>query len=187
MEKVAEYFYYNHDTIKGGEFGYNRSHWSDMPEGYVYHTGIDLSGDSSIKNCFHGTVRRVEMNHVYYGNFVETIFNLKYYGDFQDQLVYIRYKHLEKINPSVSVGFLINVGDPIGRMGNTGKSKGKHLHLEVVQRNVKHGRRTVLMENIISVLGIPESGLNEVFVWQWGNVYINPLTLINYVKRVTKK
>ena len=39
------------------------------------------------------------------------------------------YAHLEKIN--VEEGDQVNLGDAIGTLGNTGKSKGPHLHYEV--------------------------------------------------------
>ena len=54
-----------------------------------------------------------------YGNFV----SINHGGG-----IYSAYGHLDKVY--VTEGQKINVGDPIGLMGNTGRSKGAHLHFE---------------------------------------------------------
>lgn len=45
--------------------------------------------------------------------------------------VYVQYQHLASINESITVGQEVQPGDVVGQYGNTGLSKGVHLHLEV--------------------------------------------------------
>lgn len=42
----------------------------------------------------------------------------------------VRYAHLEEI-PQLKPGTIVHRGDTIGRMGNTGKSTGAHLHIDL--------------------------------------------------------
>ena len=46
-----------------------------------------------------------------------------------------RYAHLSRMD--VKVGDTVQRGDKIGGIGNTGRSKGNHLHYEVIYRNNK--------------------------------------------------
>ncbi len=44
----------------------------------------------------------------------------------------VRFAHLEKI-PDIAVSDIVKRGDIIGRMGNTGLSTAKHLHIDIVR------------------------------------------------------
>lgn len=44
----------------------------------------------------------------------------------------VRCCHLERL-PELSIGEIINYGDIVGTMGNTGKSDGIHLHIDCVE------------------------------------------------------
>lgn len=86
------------------------------------HKGIDIAAPegTSVKSLGHGTVSEVAYNNArgYYlvinhGNGYKTL-----------------YQHLKE-RPSLKVGMEINTDDIIGKVGNTGKSTGPHLHLEV--------------------------------------------------------
>jgi murein DD-endopeptidase MepM/ murein hydrolase activator NlpD len=86
-----------------------------------YHYGIDLGlrTGEPIKSMFDGTVR-VAKRAGAYGNLVVI--------DHDNQLE-TYYAHLSKIN--VSDGDKIKAGEVLGLGGNTGRSTGPHLHLEI--------------------------------------------------------
>jgi murein DD-endopeptidase MepM/ murein hydrolase activator NlpD len=44
--------------------------------------------------------------------------------------LYVVYGHMAKINDDIKIGLKINEGNPIGIMGSTGHSFGRHLHYE---------------------------------------------------------
>jgi len=92
------------------------------------HRGIDLS--SSDRDSIYiyatgkGTVKDVGFEFGGYGNFVIVDHGFGYKT---------RYAHLESI--LVREGMSVERGEVVGVMGNTGKSKGKHLHYEVLYKN----------------------------------------------------
>ena len=49
------------------------------------------------------------------------------------QQVFTRYAHMEYDWRQVQVGDTVSVGEYIGRVGDTGRSFGAHLHFEVLQ------------------------------------------------------
>lgn len=97
------------------------------PRGYRYHYGDDLKlqiGDT-VKSAFDGVVRISKYNKGGYGNYVMVRHN--------NGLETI-YGHLsERI---ANVGDIVKAGDCIGLGGNTGRSTGAHLHLEVRYKGV---------------------------------------------------
>jgi len=98
--------------IVTSNFGWRRRH---------YHYGIDLNlntGDS-VFNCFDGVIRLARRNRSY-GNIIVVR---------HDNGLESLYAHLSSIN--VSINQRVNAGDLIGLGGNTGRSFGSHLHLEL--------------------------------------------------------
>ncbi len=93
---------------------------------YRMHTGIDLSGPVGEPIYATGNGRVVEIGHDFYGygNFVLIDHGFGYKT---------RYAHLKL--SMVMVGKPIRRGEQIGLMGNTGRSRGPHLHYEVIYRN----------------------------------------------------
>ena len=93
---------------------------------YRMHTGIDLSGPVGEPIYATGNGRVVEIGHDFYGygNFVLIDHGFGYKT---------RYAHLKM--SMVMVGKPIRRGEQIGLMGNTGRSRGPHLHYEVIYRN----------------------------------------------------
>jgi murein DD-endopeptidase MepM/ murein hydrolase activator NlpD len=86
------------------------------------HYGIDFRGNSGdeVSAAADGTVVQAESQSGY-GNLVE----LRH-----DNGVSTRYAHLSRID--VKVGQKVARHDPIGRIGNTGRSTGPHLHYEIL-------------------------------------------------------
>lgn len=84
------------------------------------HKGIDIVGSSSVKAADNGVVELADDSMSGYGNAIIINHNNGYKT---------LYGHLSKIN--VKVGQVVEQGEAIGVMGNTGHSFGTHLHFEV--------------------------------------------------------
>jgi len=90
------------------------------------HKGIDISNNigTPIKSTANGTVIAVGSS----GNFGRRI--MIYHGTDENGTTYVTiYAHLSQLN--VKIGKKVDQGDLIGLMGNTGFSKGSHLHYEI--------------------------------------------------------
>lgn len=106
-----------------------------------FHTGIDLVGnDSNIYSVCDGKVIMAK----YYGDYGNTI-KIK---DNSTGKVFL-FAHLKAF--SVRVGQTVSKTSKIGIMGNTGRSSGTHLHIEIRTANDRYGE----VENIADYLGIP--------------------------------
>jgi murein DD-endopeptidase MepM/ murein hydrolase activator NlpD len=86
------------------------------------HKGIDIANKegTSVKTIQSGKVRYAKFNKGGYGNLVI----IRHYNGTETY-----YAHLSKIN--VKENQLIEIGEEIGKMGNTGTSTGSHLHFEL--------------------------------------------------------
>ncbi len=86
------------------------------------HSGIDIAGkmDSPIKAADSGIVKTAEYQENGYGNIV-----ILDHGNGTETW----YAHLNSID--VSAGDVIQKGDVVGKLGETGKTTGPHLHFEV--------------------------------------------------------
>lgn len=89
-----------------------------------FHNGIDIANSigTSIRASMAGRVVHIESQVGNYGKFVI----IQHARGFQTL-----YAHLD--NFAVSVGQYVNQGQLIGRMGNTGRSTGPHLHFSIIQ------------------------------------------------------
>lgn len=85
------------------------------------HNGVDLVGHigDTIYSCFDGKIRMVDYQPKGYGRVVV----IRHYNGLETI-----YGHMSK--QFVSENQYIHHGDPIGLVGNTGRSTGPHLHLE---------------------------------------------------------
>ncbi len=104
--KITSYFGQRIDPITGG---------------YGYHTGIDIKNvyGYPIRATANGVVNYIGFNNVY-GNYIEIKHN--------EEIVSV-YAHLSAV--LVKQGTEVKKGDIIGRLGNTGRSTGPHLHFEI--------------------------------------------------------
>ncbi len=104
-------------------FGYRRDPFNGI---YKMHTGVDLSGPQGelIYATGNGRVVAVSNDFFGYGNFIIVDHGFGYKT---------RYAHIKK--SLVPVGKIVRRGEPIALLGNTGRSKGPHLHYEVIYRN----------------------------------------------------
>lgn len=106
--------------------------------GYITHKGIDYaqSGEVAIMNLYDGYVTNVvnscrEGDRWCGGGFGNHVMVTTTIGEVTNN---IYYAHLEYA--TVESGSKIKIFEPIGYMGNTGNSTGKHLHFEVRQNNI---------------------------------------------------
>lgn len=90
------------------------------------HQGIDLSGNRGEPIYASGNGRVVEVRNSFFGYGREILIDHGF-G------YMTRYAHLHTM--LVKVGDEVERGEQIATMGNTGKSKGVHLHYEVIYRN----------------------------------------------------
>ncbi|MDP3437398.1 MAG: M23 family metallopeptidase [Bacteroidales bacterium] len=104
-------------------FGYRRDPFHGD---YRMHSGVDLSGPvgESIYATGNGRVVDIGFDFFGYGNFILIDHGFGYKT---------RYAHLKSAN--VTIGRVVKRGEQIAIMGNTGRSKGPHLHYEVIYRN----------------------------------------------------
>ncbi len=110
----------NHQS---SSFGYRRDPFDGSPR---LHTGIDISGPSGepIFSTGNGIVVKAERNFFGYGICVVVDHGFGYKT---------RYAHLK--DAMVVEGQHVMRGDQVGRMGSTGRSKGTHLHYEVIYKD----------------------------------------------------
>lgn len=108
--------------------------WRDIGSGAEYHRGIDLANvtGTNIVASAGGVVTHSQVMGGY-GNVV--ILRHKIDG----QIYATVYAHLSSLG--VSVGQEVTQGQSIGKMGNTGRSFGSHLHFEI-HRGEFNGKRT---------------------------------------------
>jgi len=102
-------------------FGMRPDPFTGLPR---FHNGIDLANvpGTPIRAAGSGSVVHIESQIGNYGRFII----LRHDGGFQTL-----YAHLDSFD--VRVGQFVYQGDVIGRMGNTGRSTGPHLHFSVIR------------------------------------------------------
>lgn len=103
--------------------------------GKKYHYGVDYAAPAGtpIYAAADGYVTYAGWNSGGYGNYV-----LIYHGQMSDGNTYSTlYAHMLE-TPCVTAGQYVTRGTQIGKVGNTGRSQGNHLHLELWQGSNIH-------------------------------------------------
>jgi hypothetical protein len=103
------------------------------------HPGFDMISDDYTIIAIGNGVVVVVSNDELYGNYV--IIEYRYENLPQDvrealnlqpgQSIYVQYQHMEAGSITVSPGDYVSAGQVVGTMGNTGRSDGIHLHVEI--------------------------------------------------------
>ena len=104
-------------------FGYRKDPFSGASR---MHQGVDLSGNKGEPIYAAGNGKVVEVRNSFFGYGREVVIDHGFGYK-------TRYAHLHRM--FVKVGDEVQRGDQIATMGNTGKSKGVHLHYEVIYRD----------------------------------------------------
>ena len=181
MEMMFEKNYYADNKITC-VFGSDRR-WMKISN-YSYHEGIDYSNMNmqkiEIRNLISGVFSRFGNKEKSYGKYVELKHNLKFIGG-ADENFYSRYCHLR--NHNTFSGF-VKYGEKLGIMGTTGNSTGVHLHLQFMQYGVIKDEMTDLLRDIIKTMDLGNKAIY--YTWQFGNLYISPILLMNYIKKIQK-
>lgn len=153
-------------------------------DGYFYHEGTDYGNEHmsrlDVINLISG-LPVAKSFHEVYGNFVKIRHNPMFVGGI-DESFYSMYCHLKSYDDNIYMHKFLKYGDKIGIMGNTGNSRGVHLHLMCFQSNVKANKETELLYDIKSKLKIP-SRLEHYF-WQHNALYFNIDIIIKYFKHL---
>lgn len=103
-------------------FGYRKDPFNNSLR---MHKGVDISGplNEPVYATGMGKVVEVSYNFFGYGNYVVIDHGFGYKT---------RYAHLK--STTATVGQTVQRGEQIGRMGNSGRSQGVHLHYEVIYK-----------------------------------------------------
>ena len=99
------------------EFGYR------LNDEWEWHNGIDINSKWDVRIiAAHSGIARVKENELY-GKYIEIT------NSYEDRVITTLYGHLSDC--TIDDIFYVDKGDIIGYIGNTGKSKGLHLHFTV--------------------------------------------------------
>ncbi|MFC7678333.1 peptidoglycan DD-metalloendopeptidase family protein [Paenibacillus sp. GCM10028914] len=112
-----------HSKRLTSSFGYRTDPFNGRS---AYHAGIDIAGERGdpIFAAGSGTITTAERSGGARGNYII----VRHQNGLETW-----YMHLDSID--VNVGDQVEQGQQIGKMGNTGRSTGPHLHFQVVKNN----------------------------------------------------
>lgn len=120
-------------SLKDSEVRYPFDQEVVLTDGFGYRTApVEQFHDAQDMAAPHGTpIRAIASGVVIEAGFANDGcgFGLKLQHLVDGQTLTSRYCHMEDRSHSYQIGDVINIGDPAGRVGNTGLSFGPHLHL----------------------------------------------------------
>jgi murein DD-endopeptidase MepM/ murein hydrolase activator NlpD len=132
------------DPIVSSEYGYRTPSCKNCSS---YHAGVDFvpGRGEPVMAAMKGTVHTVEHSG---GYGVHVIIE----HDLHSQVWHTVYAHLQKnsVPSNIKPGTAVDIGDIIGRVGNTGTSTGPHLHFEIRVDGIKVNPMPVLNKNVIT-------------------------------------
>lgn len=149
-----------------------------------YHNGIDINletGDT-VRSCWSGKVRYAKWNSGGFGNLVI----VRHYNGFETF-----YAHLSKL--LVAPNSDVKAGDIIGLGGNTGHSRGSHLHFEVrfydapinPEEVIDLANKTVKDQNLFVHKGIFRPGAKPSDYYQQGDSHGSDVAAVTKVSKPT--
>ena len=112
-------------------YGWRKNPFNNKRE---FHAGIDISShtpDAPVVAAYDGVVSWIDSTHPVYdpktgkGSFGNVVYVKRLSDGY-----YTTYPHLKNIDTALKIGLSVTEGMNIGIMGNTGYSKGAHLHFE---------------------------------------------------------
>ena len=149
-----------------------------------YHTGIDLVGvneaGTDIQAIGPGIVIDVVNNKSNgsssgggYGNYVQVLHE-QVDEDGNVNYVVSLYAHMQNGSSSLKVGDVVNEGDVVGRLGNSGNSTGAHLHLEMAKTDItENDLKDATSEEILGIVKRKGLGISRNDYYDLGTYYKN--------------
>lgn len=177
MDKMYEKNYYADYPITS-HFAEDRTY---MYKTGKYHEGIDYGSQKLTKTNIYNLINGLVYDYGYdslYGYYVKIGHNPSFVGG-ADETFFFQYCHLEYIENFVQEKNFIKNGTLFAKMGNTGNSKGIHLHLMTFQF-AEENKETKLLQDIIKITGCKHRVDN--YFWQWGKIFYNPILIQDYFK-----
>lgn len=108
---------------------------------YKFHHGVDFVGPKYSKIyaiCYGKVIKKQKIG---------TFGNCVFIQNPETKKTFI-YAHMNSFAPNIEVGMFIEMNQPIGTIGNTGRTTGEHLHLEIRNSHGESENPTEIFEHL---------------------------------------